>query len=288
MDDYRNDKGDEQENSQRYEGYTKVDKSMEIRSYDGQSRVRARVVSHPLSYVAGSRNESKMEMFLQSNLNVRVKRLEAFLEKGELLCEAGTFQASMGLIKLEPLRLDSTSMANSFFSKTSGGENDTFFKQRITGSGKVLLKDTTQYLQVVDLKNPTIITFEKGSFYAAIGDFSLGITTDVTPSNVMFSKRNKILPNLKGRGTVILESPVNTDELVRIRVTPNEPAMVDDDCVIARVGDVKSEERFSGGLMTSMLNKTGLVTRYRGNGYLIIAPSLSLYDVGVDTGIEPK
>jgi len=105
---------------------------------------------------------------------------------------------------------------------------------------------------------------------------------------VMCSKRNKILPNLKGRGTVILESPVNTDELVRIRVTPNEPAMVDDDCVIARVGDVKSEERFSGGLMTSMLNKTGLVTRYRGNGYLIIAPSLSLYDVGVDTGIEPK
>lgn len=264
------------------EGYTKVDKTFNVGSRSGGMQIGARIVSHPLSYVAGSQSHSKMEMFLQSNLNVRVKRLEASLKNGELLCESGTFQASMGDIQLEKLRMNGREMANSFFSKTSGGEDETFFKQRISGTGKVLLKDTTEYLQVIELKSSSKVTFEKGSFYAAIGEFELGLTTDMSASNIAFSKRSKIMPNIEGMGYVVLESPVNTDELVRIRVTPDAPAMVDDDCVIARVGDVKSVERLSGGLMSSLLNKTGLVSKYQGNGYLIIAPSLGLYDIDKD------
>lgn len=218
-----------------FEGFTKVDKTFDIGSRDGSTLVGSRIVSHPLSYVAGSRSGSKMDMFLQSNLNVRVKRLESTLRNGELLCETGTFQASMGNIKLERIKLSGKEMANSFFSKTSGGGDETFFKQRIRGTGKVLLKDTTEYLQVIELGSPSKVTFEKGSFYAAIGDFELGVTTDMSASNLILSDRNKILPNIKGKGYVVLESPVNTEELVNIRVTPNAPAMVDDDCVIARV-----------------------------------------------------
>ena len=283
MGEYREDvNGEESTTKQNYEGFTKIDKSFNIGSRDGTFHVGAKIVSHPLSYVAGSQSGSKMDMFLQSQLNVRVKRLEATMTNGELICETGTFQASMGRISLDRIRLSGKEIANSFFSKTSGGEDETFFKQRIKGTGKVLLKDTTEYLQVLELGRPTKVTFEKGSFYAAIGDFEVGITTDMSASNVLLSNRNKILPNINGKGYVVLESPVNTDELVNIRVTPDNPAMVDDDCVIARVGDVKSVERLSGGIMSSMLNKTGLVTRYTGNGYLIIAPSLGLYNVEED------
>lgn len=280
MSDYREDNnGNNREDRQQYEGFTKIDKSFSIGSRDGRSMVGAKIVSHPLSYVANSQNASKMEMFLQSQLNVRVKRLEVTMKNGEILCETGTFQASMGRISLDRFRLDTKSLANSFFSKTSGGSNDTFFKQRISGTGKVLLKDTTEYLLDLELGSPTRVTFEKGAFYAAMGDFEVGLTVDASVSNVMLSSRNKILPSVYGMGRVVLESPVNTNELVRIRVKPGEPAMVDDDCVIARVGDVSSKERLSGGLMTSMMNKTGLVTRYEGNGYLIVAPSLGLYEI---------
>lgn len=280
MGDIRNDDLGGEKPNKDYEGFTKIDRSFEVNSRDGNYKVGARIVSHPLSYVAGSQKNSKMEMFLQSNLNVRVKRLEAFMTNGELICETGIFQAAMGNVKLDKLRINTKSLANSFFSKKSGGDDDTFFKQHIVGTGKVLLKDTTQYLQVIEIRETTRITFEKGAFYAAIGDFEVGITTDVSASNVMLSSRNKILPNLTGKGYVVIESPVNTDELVRIRVTPNAPALVDDDCVIARVGNIKSTEKLSGGLVSSMLNKTGLVTKYQGEGYLIIAPSLMLYDVG--------
>ena len=282
MSDYNQDVRGEtpiREDKQNFEGFTKIDKSFGIGSETDKYRVGARIVSHPLSYVAGSHSKSKMEMFLQSNLNVRVKRLEAFLKNGELLAETGTFQASMGHIKLAPIKLDTKEMAHSFFSKTSGGDNETFLKQRITGTGKVILKDTTEYLQVIEVREDTRVTFEKGSFYAALGEFDMGLTADVTTSNVLLSNRRKMLPNVTGRGYIVLESPVNTDELVRIRVTPNAPAMVDDDCVIARVGNIKSREKLSGGFVTSMLNQTGLVTSYEGNGYLIIAPSLSLYEM---------
>ena len=263
-------------------GYSKVDKVIKLKGRNDEEVV-AKIVSHPLSYVAGSSGDSKMEMFLQSNLNVRVKRLECNMRSGSIYCESGTFQASMGRVQLEAIRLSARDIANSVFSKSSGGEEDTFFKQRISGSGKVILKDTTEYLKVIDLTRvaSTTVTFEKGSFYAAIGEFELGITTDITASNVMLSQRNKILPTVEGRGYVVVESPVNTEELVTLRVTPDAPAMVDDDCVIARVGDIKSVERFSGGLLTSMVNKTGLVTRYQGDGYLLIAPSLGLYNRGI-------
>lgn len=282
MSDYNRDiRGEtpDREDKQDYEGFTKVDKSFGIESEKDNYRVGARIVSHPLSYVAGSHSKSKMEMFLQSSLNVRVKRLEATLTNGELLAETGTFQASMGHIKLAPIKMDTKELAHSFFSKTSGGDNETFLKQRITGTGKVILKDTTQYLQVIEVRDKTEVTFEKGSFYAAIGDFLMGLTVDMSTSNVLLSSRRKLLPKVTGQGYIVLESPVNTEELVRIRVTPNAPAMVDDDCVIARVGNIRSRERLSGGFVTSMFNQTGLVTSYEGNGYLIIAPSLSLYEM---------
>lgn len=270
------------------EGATKIDRTFQFKSSKGGGAVKARIVSHPLSYVAGSRESSKMDMFLQSSLNVRVKRVELDMRNARIISESGIFQASMGDINFGRIRMAPSNMLKSYVSKKSGGEDETFFKQEITGSGRVLFKDTTSYLRILMLEQETNIVFEKGSFYALIGDFELGVSTDISASNVILSNREKVLPSARGRGFVILETAVNTDELVTIKVTPNSPAVVDDDCVIARVGDIKTVEEFSGGFMTSMLNNTGLVTKYKGNGYIIIAPSLLLYDTDLTEGMVGK
>lgn len=287
-DDARNVVRDKEEQGGRPEGATKVDRTFQYRGEKGSEIVSARVVSHPLSYVAGSKESSKMEMYLQSNLNVRVKRVEMNMRNARIISEAGVFQASMGNIHFDRIKLAPSDMIKSFVAKKSGGEDETFFKQEIMGTGKVYLKDTTSYLKILQLEQDTTVVFEKGSFYALIGDFKLGITTDISASNLVLSSREKVLPSARGRGFVILESAVNTEELVTIKVTPNAPAVVDDDCVIARIGDISTVEEFSGGVVSSMLNKTGLVTKYQGYGYIIIAPSLLLYDTNLTEGMVKR
>lgn len=260
--------------------YLEVEKEFSL-DYNGKKILLGQVVTYPMSYVDGI-VEAK-EMYYRTGLGVRGRRLEVTMGGfGELLCEDGNFSMSEGDIQFSTIKIDAVSTLKNIVSRRSGDE---FFKQVLTGRGKVYLKDTLSYLLVLEIDGrrrdgkllDETVVLEKGSFYASVGTFKQGINVDMSVSNILFSKRQQIITSLVGRGHVVLEIPVRPEELVRIEVRPNKKVVIDDDRVICRVGDIRTNTRTSGGIRNTLFNKTKMVTSYEGNGYILVMPTISIY-----------
>lgn len=236
-------------------------------SYPG---VSLRVLERPISYIVGDYVDSQ-DIYYQQKLGVHYSRIECLLEDGRLYCEAGVFNASSGDIRFEPLDLGVRSMVTGMVSQNKG---DAFFKNKLTGRGMVWLAETLKYLVVVPLKDQKI-TLEKGLFYAGIGDLHFTISSDINVSNIALnSKKGMLNTVIQGSGYVILEMPVEEDDLVRVPVNQNRPARVDNDLVMFRMGNITRTSRLSTGVIGSMLNSEGVLDNYTGSGYICLAPTL--------------
>lgn len=237
--------------------------------------VQARIVDTPISFVKNGISSSET-IYFQRALGVHYSRVEANLDGGVLICEAGNFMNAVGHIKFERLNFGIGNMVQGFLSK---GKGDEFFKPKVSGYGRVYLRDTTGYLIAVPLNNSRI-TLEKGVFYAAIGNLKIQVDTqDFRASNLLW-QRDKRLINIaiQGTGYVFLELPVRPEDLIELGVNQNIPVLVDDDLVLYRTGRVKRTSSFSGGFVSSLFNKTGIIDRYEGQGKVIVAPTLRAGD----------
>lgn len=232
---------------------------------------KIQVIDRPIKFVKNSFIDSET-IFYQKQLGVNYSRVEVQLQKGSITIETGTFTSSMGDIRFERLNLGVGSMVSGMLNRSRGDE---FFKQQLSGTGKIWLKDTTSYLIVIPLRGETI-TLEKGLFYAGVGKLKYSVSSDVRASNIVWSGgRNLFNTTISGTGYVILESPVHQEDLIRLEVSQRVSAMVDDELVLYRFGNIKRSSQLSGGVLTSMLNKEGVVDEYRGQGYICVAPTLN-------------
>lgn len=241
---------------------------------------RVRIMERDISYIDDLENAA--EVFYSQQLGMKYRRVEAFLNKGEISFDGANYLASSGDIKFRDLSFDLKGLSAGFLNKQKG---DSFFTQTVHGSGFVWLKDTTSFLEVMTLTNDKII-MDNGTYFASVGNFKQNFTADTKVSSVLFSKKQLITTALVGSGIVILELPVRKSEMIRIKVTKDMPAMIDSNVVLFRQGDVKRGEKLTNGLLGSAVNGLGLVETYTGTGYVYIAPTLNKLTKKLNPNIE--
>lgn len=242
--------------------------SSDNRSYQYPG-VEIRILDRPITYVLG-RNVDSSEIYYQQQLGVHYSRIEAVLSGGKLISEAGIFNASKGNVHFEPLNLGASSMMSGVVSSRRG---DKFFKNTLTGTGFVWLAETLSYLMVIHLKNQ-VLTLERGIFYAGIGDLHFSISNDINASNMVLNAgKGMVNTIIRGSGYVVLELPVRIEDLIRVPITRNAPARVDDELVLFRMGQVNRTSELTSGIVGSMLNQEGVLNTYSGQGYICIAPT---------------
>lgn len=241
---------------------------------------RVRIMERDISYIDDLENAA--EVFYSQQLGMKYRRVEAFLNKGEISFDGANYLASSGDIKFRDLSFDLKGLSAGFLNKQKG---DSFFTQTVYGSGFVWLKDTTSFLEVMTLTNDKII-MDNGTYFASVGNFKQNLTADTKVSSVLFSNKQLITTALVGSGIVILELPVRKSEMIRIKVTKDMPAMIDSNVVLFRQGDVKRGEKLTNGLLGSAVNGLGLVETYTGTGYVYIAPTLNKLTKKLNPNIE--
>lgn len=207
-------------------------------------------------------------------LGMKLRQLTIELNGGSVAYESGQFLASSGNVKDGKVSLTPFEMMRGVVRKMN---DETFFRPTLTGQGQVILESSLKFITLLPIKTDTKIVMEKGIYLASIGQFEFKVTKNLNPSYMMFSEKSIFQTDARGKGVLALELPVHINEIEIIKVTPENPVLVNGNYVLLWSGSLKREVGITGSVMGSVTSGKGLVERYTGTGEVWLATTLGYY-----------
>jgi uncharacterized protein (AIM24 family) len=96
-------------------------------------------------------------------------------------------------------------------------------------------------------------------------------------SSALFGGEGLFQTRIRGTGICVFESPVPTDEVLRIDLK-NETLQVDGNFALMRTGQIEfSVEKSTKGIIGTLTSGEGLLQTFRGTGSVWLAPTQDIY-----------
>lgn len=216
------------------------------------------------------------DIYYAQQLGLKLRHIEADMRGGSMAFDGAKYRSSIGDVKFDRIRLG---MKDIFHGIIRRRNNEDFFWPAVKGHGSVSLRDTVRFVHMVRCKNPRRFIFENGVYLASAGNFKFGTIADTKVGSLFLSKKNMFQMSLEGQGLVILELPVHPSELEYCKVEPGRPVRVNGQHVIYREGDVQRNVKLATTVFGSLATGAGFVEEYTGNGLVVLAPTLNVFEV---------
>lgn len=220
--------------------------------------------------VSNSPSTAQVAYFM-ATMNVRKRQLAICLNDDSTIVQAGAMQWFGGNVRVET----DVKGVGDFAKKLVGASvtKETAIKPKYTGTGIVVLEPTYKYLLQENVENwQGGLVIQDGLFLACDSTVRMQVVARRNVSSAMLGGEGLFNTCLSGRGTVILESNVPTDELVVVNLE-NDELKVDGSFAIAWTNTLQfTVERTTSTLIGSAASGEGLVNVYRGTGKVILAP----------------
>lgn len=218
--------------------------------------------------------------YFASKMNVKKRQVVAQLEDNGVFVQAGSMQLMAGNIKAST----NVTGVGDLLKKAVGSAvtNETAIKPRYNGNGQLVLEPTFRYiiLQDLDIWNGGMV-IEDGLFLACDDSVNITISSRGTVSSALLGKEGFFNTCLKGKGIVVLESPVPLEELFVVDLVDDE-LKIDGNMAIAWSESLQfTVEKTTKTLIGSVASKEGLVNVYRGTGRVLIAPVACNYNISI-------
>ena len=208
-------------------------------------------------------------------MGVRRRQLMVRLNgENAVTMEAGAMQWTAGDIRIT----SGFDGAKDFLGKWihSAVTEESMVKPRYEGNGIIALEPTYKHilLEEVGRFGSQGMTISDGMFLACDENVRIRTTARNTVSSAVAGKEGMFNTNLTGYGIVALKSNVPEIELMEIRLDGDEDELrLDGNMAVCWSTSLKfTVETSSASLVSSAINKEGLVNVYRGKGIVLISP----------------
>lgn len=215
--------------------------------------------------------ETAMTAYFASKMNVRKKQVIARLNNDGVILQAGAMQLMIGQVQMQTNVRGVTDLVKKFIASKVTGE--TAIKPLYWGSGLLVLEPTYDYIIFQDLNvwNGGMV-IEDGMFLACDDSIEIKVIARSNLSSAVLGKEGLFNTQLRGSGTVVLESHVPEDELFVVDLYEDQ-IRIDGNTAIAWSPTLKfTVEKTAKSLIGSAVSGEGLVNVYRGTGRVLIAP----------------
>lgn len=202
-----------------------------------------------------------------------VRRRQAVFELNNSSCilSSGAMQWTAGSIEAQT---DIKGVGDLFGKMVKGAvTSEGAIKPLYKGSGLVVLEPTYKYLFIQDIEAwGGALVVDDGMFLACDGTVEQKIARRTNLSSAVLSGEGIFNLCLKGKGNVLLESPVPPSELIELQLE-NDTIKVDGNFAVAWSNTLTlTTERSSKSLIGSAVTGEGLVNVFRGTGKILLAP----------------
>ncbi|MCQ2481895.1 MAG: AIM24 family protein [Clostridia bacterium] len=222
--------------------------------------------------------------YFASEMNVKKRQVIATLDSNGVIIQAGAMQIMAGSIEAATNIKGAGDLLKKAVS--AAVTKETVIKPKYSGTGQIVLEPTFRYviLQDMDDWNGSMV-IEDGLFLACDDTVDITVTARSTFSSAILGGEGLFNSSLKGKGIVVLESPVPLDELFIIDLD-NDVLKIDGNMAIAWSGGLKfTVERTTKTLIGSAASQEGLVNVYRGTGRVLVAPVACNYNITIPTPV---
>ena len=214
------------------------------------------------------------DIYNAQQLGMKLRQLEIELKGGSVAFESGMFLDSSGDINIGKISINPKEIIRGTIRRLN---EETFFRPVATGTGIVTLDSSFKFITLLKVPSETRIVLEKGLYLASIGKFEFKTTKNFNVGYALFSDKNLLQTDVRGKGIIALELPVHESELVKREVTPDNPYMVNGDYVLMWSGNLKRTVKPMSKMFGSLASGAGLVEEYTGTGTVFTAPTLGYY-----------
>lgn len=219
---------------------------------------------------------SAEKVFFANQAGIHLKMVRATLKNRAIIIEPGALYFMKGQLELES-KIEG-GIAKGLFRKITSGE--TLFQSTIKGTGVVYLEPSFGHFIMVPMdSDDDELIMDDGCFYCASQNISVSGAIQKNISSAIFGGEGMIQTKVKGKGVVVLTSPVPQDELITYELSKGEKLFVDGNFALMRTKDVTfSVEKSGKSLFQSITSGEGLLQTFTGPGTVWIAPTQVVYE----------
>lgn len=225
--------------------------------------------------------------YFSSLMNVRKRQVVAKLNGNGVIIQAGSMEMMLGQVDVAT----NVNGAGDLLKKVVGSKvtGETAIKPRYTGNGMLVLEPTYKYIIFEDLDNwAGGIVIEDGMFLACDDSVKMKVSARTNISSALLGNEGMFNTALQGKGVVVLESPVPSEELVVVDLK-DDVIKIDGSMAIAwSTGLQFTVEKTTKTIVGSAASGEGLVNVYRGTGRILIAPVRSNYGIATPEKVNKK
>ena len=214
--------------------------------------------------------ESAIGAYYASEMNIRKHQLLITLDNDAYTVQSGAMQWTCGGVKMTSgIKGVGDFLGKAISSKVT---KESTVKPEYTGSGLLMLEPTYKHVLLIDAGEWDGLVLEDGLFLACQSSVKQKVVARTTLSSAALGGEGLFNLCLNGSGSVALESPVPSSELIEFELKDDE-LKIDGNMAIAWSNSLKfTVERSSKSLIGSAVSKEGLVNVYRGTGRVLMAP----------------
>ncbi|MBW3080026.1 AIM24 family protein [Bifidobacterium saguinibicoloris] len=223
--------------------------------------------------------------YFASEMNVRRRQVVCTLDgKTGITVQAGAMQWTAGHIQATT----GVKGVGDFIGKMARGAvtKESAVKPEYQGVGTLVLEPTYRHILLIDpAQMGGSMTVNDGLFYACASTVRQRAVMVSRPSAMVAGGEGLFNLALEGQGTVALESPVPSSELITVDLE-NDELKIDGNFAIAWTSGLQfTVERSGKTLIGSAASGEGLVNVYRGVGRVLLAPvSGPTFNINAGTG----
>ncbi len=206
-----------------------------------------------------------------NKMNVRKRQVVCDLRKGNVTCQAGAMQWTVGNVNATT----GIKGVGDLFTKTLRGSvtGESAIKPEYTGDGTLVLEPTYKHIILLDVSewNGSIV-LDDGLFLACESTLKHKTVMRSNISSAVAGGEGLFNLGITGNGILCLESYCPKEELIEIYLK-DDVVKIDGNMAIAWSGSLDfTVERSGKSLIGSAASGEGLVNVYRGTGKVLLAP----------------
>jgi uncharacterized protein (AIM24 family) len=218
--------------------------------------------------------QTAANVYFANQAGIRLKQVRITLSDGEAIAESGALHFMLGHVQMES-KVGGVSglgraMMNKFVTKEAA------VMPRYRGTGQIYLEPSFSHFLIYRLGGEEVIA-DKGMFYCGQGSLDVGSAVQKNVSSALFGGEGLFQTRVRGTGICVLESPVPSDEVLRIDLK-DETLQVDGNFALMRTGKIElSVEKSTRSLLGTLTSGEGLLQTFRGTGSVWLAPTQEVY-----------
>ena len=221
-----------------------------------------------------------MNLYFAQQAGLMIRQVRIKLNNSSIKTEAGALYYYKGNISSET----KLGGVGGIFKKAVVGSitNESAMKPIYKGTGEIVLEPSFKHYLFMDLNGKSVIV-DKSMFYASSGTIEISASSQKNVSSAFLGGEGLFQIKLSGKGIVVLESDVPSNEIIQYKLLPGEELKVDGNFVIARTENVSfSVTKSDKSLLGSAMNGEGFLNTFKlANdsevGIVWLAPTAPIY-----------